>query len=80
MLDVKDLMIGLSAVMLTGPSLVSVSVDLLIALGFPSKLHSLVMLLNQVVCVALGLTILFGRLDLIKMFLRSLRRNVTLTL
>lgn len=69
----KALTIGIAVAMLAGPSLIGVTAQSLIEAGFPSNFEttgSLVALLNQIVRVALALTIIFGGLDLVRALVR----------
>jgi hypothetical protein len=74
-IGVKALMISLAAVMLAGPSLIGITAESLNGVGFPSAAPAdlLVNLLNQVVRLALVLTILVGGLDIIKALIRMFR-------
>lgn len=70
---IKALLIAVAAVMLSGPSLISVTAESLLAAGFPADeeaVRALVMLMNQAVRLALALTILFSGLDLVQALIR----------
>jgi len=71
----KVLGIGIAIVMLTGPSLVTVTVDSLVATGVHTRetAEILVTLMSQGVRVGLVLAILFGGLDLAKLLIRLYR-------
>jgi hypothetical protein len=78
LIGVKALMIGVAIAMFVGPSLISVTAESLLAAGFPANYetaHSLIMLLNQGVRVVLGLTILFGGLDVVKVIIHLFRQK-----
>jgi hypothetical protein len=76
MIGIKAMSISLAIIMLAGPSLIRVTADSLMAVGFPETFQTadlLVNLLNQVVKLALALIILFGGVDLVKILIRLLR-------
>lgn len=76
LVGVKALNIGLAVVMLTGLSLIGMTTESLLNIGFPATpetIDSLVGLLNQVVHLALALVIIFSSVDLVKMLIRLLR-------
>lgn len=65
----KASLIVIAAIMLSGPSLISVTAESLVAAGFPADeeaVRTLVLLMNQAVRLALALTILFSGLDLVR--------------
>jgi hypothetical protein len=77
----KALSVGLAIAMLAGPSLISVTAASLTAAGFPSSPETaglLVSVLNQVVRVALVLTLLLSGLDLVKVLVRLLGRKTSI--
>lgn len=75
MIGIKTLTIGIAIVMLFGPSLLGVTVESLIAAGFPSAESAGILenLMNQAVKLALALTIFFSGLDIVKALVRLLR-------
>jgi hypothetical protein len=76
LVGLKALSIGLAIVMLTGPSLIGVTAAGLIAAGFPASPEAtglLVALLNQIMRAALGLSILFGGVDIVRQLIRLFR-------
>jgi hypothetical protein len=79
LVGLKVLVILIAAVMLVGPSLISVTADSLIAAGFPADyeaVQTLVILLNQFVRLILALTILFSGWDLLQALIRLRRARL----
>jgi hypothetical protein len=78
-IGLKALTLGLAVVMLIGPSLIAVTASSLLSAGFPTTLETaglLVSLLNQAVKLALGLTVIFSSVDIIKGLLRIFRPTI----
>ncbi len=82
MVGVKTLGIVVTALMLVGPSLISVTAASLIAAGFPvpEAADVLVTLMNQGVRVALALSILFAGVDLVKALIRIFQKDPSVVL
>ncbi len=73
MVGLKAVGVLLAALMLTGPSLIGVTAESLLAAGFPADYQStsdLVMVMNQGVKVLLGMILLFSGIDLVQQLLR----------